>query len=432
MPTSTVLLTDSSGSATAEPPPSASDVAREHAGFMRAIVRKMGVPRADIDDVVQLVVQELVRFPERIPPRAELGRWLRGVTQHKALNHLQQQARRRRREQAFGARQIEHPAEAASAEEVLIARQTRAIVRETVGELEPKRRGVLVRRAFGGESLKAISAALRLPPGTTSTRLRLAERDLKRSLMRRAATDKRKTGGRSFGFLPLLLLWKDAFARLRNEGGTPVPLPARLRAFALAVAAIFLVCSASRSTSLVRPAVAAPAEARVSYSTATATEVVAPPALSVPAPSRAEAVSERAEGETPKGAKGEKGERGSADGGTRASEGGALGGTKRPASPPGSAESGTRASEGGALRGTKRPASPPGRGNKRAGEGSRRPRDLAAARAWIERARRSAAALQWDSARGALRAYDAMAPDNPFVSERAAAAAVLERGRGGR
>jgi RNA polymerase sigma-70 factor (ECF subfamily) len=408
MPTSTNLPTDSTRSATTEAPPSASDIAREHDGFMRAIVRRMGVPRADADDVVQLVVQELVRFPERIPPRAELGRWLRGVTQHKALNHLQQQARRRRREEAFGARQIEHPADAASAEEVLIARQTRAIVRETIGELEPKRRDVLVRRALGGESMKEITASLHLPPGTTSTRLWLARRDLKRSLLRRAAIDKRKTGGRSFALLPLLLLWQGAFARLRKEVGMPVPLPAplaaRLRAFALAIAAAFLMCSALRFVSLGFTAVAAPVEARVSSPAATV--VVAPPALSVPAPGRAEPLLERAEGETPKGAKVEKGEPG--------------------------AEGGTRASEGSAIERAKRPASPRGRGNKGAGEGSHRPRDLAAARAWIERARRAAAAQQWDSARGALRAYDAMAPDNPFAAVRAAAAAALEPGHGGR
>jgi hypothetical protein len=49
--------------------------------------------------------------------------------------------------------------------------------------------------------------------------------------------------------------------------------------------------------------------------------------------------------------------RGSAGGGTRASEGGALEGAKRPASSRGSAGGGTRASEGGALEGAKRPAS---------------------------------------------------------------------------
>jgi DNA repair protein RecN (Recombination protein N) len=49
--------------------------------------------------------------------------------------------------------------------------------------------------------------------------------------------------------------------------------------------------------------------------------------------------------------------RGSAEGGTGASEAGALEGAKRPASPRGSAEGGTRASEGGALESAKRPAS---------------------------------------------------------------------------
>jgi RNA polymerase sigma-70 factor (ECF subfamily) len=417
MPISTDLLTDSCGSATAEAPLSASDIAREHDGLMRSILRKMGVPRADADDVVQLAVQELVRFPEQIPPLAELGRWLRGVTQHKALNCLRQQARRRRREQAFGACQIEHPARAASAEEVLIARQTRAIVQETIGELQPKRRDVLVRRALGGESMKEITASLRLPPGTTSTRLWLARRDLKQSLLRRAATDKRKTGGRSFALLPLLLPWQGAFARLRNEvvgmsaalpvplaGPPPASLAARLRAFALALAAAFLMCSASRSVSLGFPAVAAPVEARVSFPAATV--VVAPPALSVPAPGRAGPVLERTESETQKGAKVENGERG--------------------------AEGGTRASEGGAVEGARRPASPRGRGSNGAGEESHRPRDLAAARAWIERARRAAAARQWDSARAALRAYDAMAPDNPFAPVRAGVAAALEPGHGGR
>src|SRR3954469_14506285 len=78
--------------------PSPAEVFRDQHRWMRKRVRSLGVSAVDVDDVLQLVAQDLVRHPERIPGHIVLRAWLRTVTLRRAYDHLVLMARRARRE----------------------------------------------------------------------------------------------------------------------------------------------------------------------------------------------------------------------------------------------------------------------------------------------------------------------------------------------
>lgn len=64
----------------------------------------------------------------------------------------------------------------------LIADETRADLYRLLGELEPKRREVLLLRYFGGLSLKEIAAVLRLSPEHTRMLASRGQRELRRRM----------------------------------------------------------------------------------------------------------------------------------------------------------------------------------------------------------------------------------------------------------
>src|SRR6185295_12730242 len=69
-------------------PPSMADLFRANATFVMRVVRRMGVPRGDVEDVAQevfvLVQQKLAQYD----PRRPLRPWLFGIASRMAVGHL--------------------------------------------------------------------------------------------------------------------------------------------------------------------------------------------------------------------------------------------------------------------------------------------------------------------------------------------------------
>jgi RNA polymerase sigma-70 factor (ECF subfamily) len=408
------------------PPPSfaaeiVDRILREHGPFLRSIAQGWGLDEADTDDVIQLVAETLLRNASTIPESADLRPWLRGVTSHMVFRYFQEQRRQRMLEQLL--QQHAPSLETPTGEDVLRAKQSRKVVHEAIDALAPELREVLVRHEIDEEPVAAIAASQGVKKPTAHNRLRLARDELAVLLRRRAAADRRK-GGRSFAFLPLLLLRQllgrardglesvvspaepDSWGSLAEPAsrGSPAepdswgavrPGSAWRRAATrrpvrgatlFCVAALLLVCSP------LRPWGDAPAALAVASSSvdAVAGHLSSPPAASAdPSP------------------------------GPLRSSSSASPVVRDPAAGQVLARRAPRSSSPPRLPAPSSPAPP-------------HARDLAVARALIDRAQR--AALHGDRAVAleTLRQYDAEAPDNPFAAVRAGVVRALQAGAASR
>lgn len=387
---------------------------------MRRVVEKGELAADEVDDVLQLIALELVRYPERIPPRGELEAWLRGVARHKVLDHAKKERRRARREVPFNGGDDKVAGEALSGEELLQVAQSRAAlgaaVRASLAAVEPRRREVLVRHAVNGEAIKDIAAATGSRVATCRNRLRLARIAFKRELSRRLARDRYESGGRGVVLL-LLFLWCEVVARLDRGVARLNHRPP----LAFALAATLLVCSAPHGL----PPPTLQATAAITAAAAEATASIASPSPLLSA-STGMVIADPG-GVAP-----------------AASAGMAITGPGRvaPAVTAGMAIAGPgRVARAAASVPVPVRAPAKARAAAAAGVGEdngeretservrRRHRDLALPRAWIAQAQRAVVQGEWEAACKAIGEYDLLAPDNPFAAARAGVmAAIVDQG----
>jgi RNA polymerase sigma-70 factor (ECF subfamily) len=393
-------------------PPCPALFLREHRRLLRSFVRYLGLSRADAEDVLQRVAEEILKPSTVLPSRTNVRRWLRTLVYRMAADEI----RERKRALFLHADAVKSTggeADAPSPEELLASAQSAAVVREEIERLEPRRRDVLLRYEIDGEPMHVVAAALGLRLATAYNLLRLARIDLESALRRRAAEDERKTGVRSFALAPFLLAWRVSWsawvrglgARVQRAIGTLARWhrPAAL----LAVGALLLVCTpmpargwhvadavASVEGAVPAGRVMAASSAEVAATLSTAPSSTAP---SSTAPSVVPSISSRV-----------------LPAGTHPA--------RSNAPPPGAASAPAKPSN------APPPSAAPSGASRVAVAGAPRvERDLAVPRALIDRAQRAAQAGDWTGARAALQRYDMEAPDNPFAAVRSAVVQALSR-----
>jgi RNA polymerase sigma-70 factor (ECF subfamily) len=168
-----------STAATTASPPSLAGLYRAHAGFVWRVVRRMGVPEAAAEDVVQEVFLVARRRLPDYEGRGAPTSWLYGIARGVTANYRRGQARAERRLRVVtGPR----PATTPSPEDVLGRADAAALVERFLAGLDPEQREVFVLADIEGLRGPEVAQALGINLNVAYSRLRLARKKLGRFL----------------------------------------------------------------------------------------------------------------------------------------------------------------------------------------------------------------------------------------------------------
>jgi RNA polymerase sigma-70 factor, ECF subfamily len=168
-----------------EDPASAAEVAwvvdayRQHFKYVWALLGRLGVPPASLDDVTQEVFLVLHRRRDEFHGGAAVRTWLHGIALHTARRHRDKLVRRRRKDEVLEAQAP--PAPPTPETEV---GQRRALQRldALLGQLGDEQREVFVLAEIAELPAPEIAALLGVKLNTVYSRLRLARGRLRRLL----------------------------------------------------------------------------------------------------------------------------------------------------------------------------------------------------------------------------------------------------------
>lgn len=149
--------------------------ARVHMLFVRRVARRMGVPEADLDDVVQETMLAAVTNAHTFEAGRHERAWLFGIARNCA-----RRVYRRAREVAFA----EPPEQAVSGgqQRAVAERQARSLVHRALDELPEAQRDVVVLHALEGWAMPRVAEALGCSEPTAHSRYRLARARIGRTI----------------------------------------------------------------------------------------------------------------------------------------------------------------------------------------------------------------------------------------------------------
>ena len=154
---------------------------REERDYIRRFVGRLGVPRADTEDVAQEVFVVLYARFHGLERGAGLRFWLRAVAVRIARNHrrgvLRRSAGQLQREDRVDLDTLADPAQQAP-EELSLRREQERRLSLAIAGLDRKKREVFVRSELQQQTASEIAELLRLSPNTVSSRLRAARRHI--------------------------------------------------------------------------------------------------------------------------------------------------------------------------------------------------------------------------------------------------------------
>jgi len=152
---------------------------RKHGAVVARVVRRMGIRREDVEDMVQIVFlgafENARGFEARSSPRA----WLMGIAVNQTRNYIRSRVRAATNLPQF--RVIsDNPGK--TAEETLDRDQQMRLLDEAIGRLPEHQREALVLCEFGELTAREVSATLGVPAGTVWRRVHEARQALRKSL----------------------------------------------------------------------------------------------------------------------------------------------------------------------------------------------------------------------------------------------------------
>lgn len=158
---------------------------RKERQFIAQVVRRLGVPPADVEDVVQEVFVVLHSHLYALEHGAPLRLWLRAVAIRVSSNHRRRLSRRR----CWPARDGETidpdtlvDTRQSSPDDTLVQTEVRAQLARAVRRLDAKKREVFFLSEVEERTALEIACLIRVSPNTVSSRLRAARRHLAQSL----------------------------------------------------------------------------------------------------------------------------------------------------------------------------------------------------------------------------------------------------------
>ena len=151
----------------------------EHA--VRRFLSRVGIPEADLDDLVQLTFLEVVRAAKGYDPRYAVKPWLFGVAATMARRHRRSFTRMAARVKSFIGARDSGPGPVRPDEE-FDALEAERRFRRALDSLSDKKRDVFAMVTLEGATGEEAAAALGIPINTVWTRLHHAREELRRRL----------------------------------------------------------------------------------------------------------------------------------------------------------------------------------------------------------------------------------------------------------
>lgn len=165
--------------------PSFAQVYEEHFAFVWRSARRLGVPEASLDDVVQDVFVTVYRRLPAFEGRSQLKTWIFGI-----LRHTVGDFRRTLRRKPTEAMEQELPdAHAGGPHEAAARREGVKLLDSVLGELSEELREVFVLAELEQLSAPEVAAALTLNVNTVYSRLRTARAEFEAALKRLRCRD---------------------------------------------------------------------------------------------------------------------------------------------------------------------------------------------------------------------------------------------------
>lgn len=145
-------------------------VVSEHFEVLWRFLRRLGIPKGDVDDAVQEVVLVLARKLDRVEVGSERSFVL--STAFRVASSFRRAAKRRREVDDGGLQELEAPE--LNPEALAEKQRLRAVLQRVLNELPMELRAVFVLYELEELTMAEIASTLELPPGTVASRLRRA------------------------------------------------------------------------------------------------------------------------------------------------------------------------------------------------------------------------------------------------------------------
>jgi RNA polymerase sigma-70 factor (ECF subfamily) len=159
--------------ATTAPPPTTAEVFRQSAGFAWRVLRRLGVPDADADDVLQDVFVTVHRKLPGFEGRSSVRTWLYGICIRVAADY-RIRARGRREAPSEALELAVEPGQEAH----LATAQARVLLDRVLDTLDDAKRAVFVLHEIEELPMSEIATALECPLQTAYSRLHAARRQV--------------------------------------------------------------------------------------------------------------------------------------------------------------------------------------------------------------------------------------------------------------
>jgi len=153
---------------------------REQLGYVWHALRRLGVREGDLEDVTHDVFLAVFRKLAHYDPARPLRPWLFGFAFRIASDYRERARHRLEVPGDFSAIEDERP----NALDGVVQRQTLAVARRALAELELGRRAVFILHELDECPMPEVALALGIPVNTAYSRLRLARADLAATVRR--------------------------------------------------------------------------------------------------------------------------------------------------------------------------------------------------------------------------------------------------------
>lgn len=168
-------------------PPTFDEVYERYFPFVWRSLAVLGVPEWRLEDAAQDVFVAVHGGLERFEGRSRLTTWLYGIARNVAHEHIRRRIRERK--EAVELAQVP-PREVETPEDEARTAESRRILLELLGQLDPAKREVFALVEIEQVPVKDVAEMLKLNENTVWSRLRLARREFQEQVARLQARSK--------------------------------------------------------------------------------------------------------------------------------------------------------------------------------------------------------------------------------------------------
>ena len=161
--------------------PSFGALFRDHSRFVLALLRRLGVSQADLEDVAQEVFLAIHAQLGSFESRSSLKTWLCSVCRNKACDHIRKIGRRRRLMAKSGFAEDATPRDP---QDELLHKERESLLHRELAKLPTEQREVFVLFEVEELSMKEVAEVIGCPLDTAYTRHRVARQRIQAAFER--------------------------------------------------------------------------------------------------------------------------------------------------------------------------------------------------------------------------------------------------------